>query len=283
MGYYVKVIKSTAFIPAAKLQTAFEKMCALNTTHHDAKQGGSWSKGQQVARWFSWMDADYPSVCADAQAILEMLGFETEYRTNGDLELLAYDSKSGQEDLFLDAIKHELCGELHWMGEEGESWTQKFNPSPNQVVDAMRYKFLELFPNSYFSVTKASLSDSSMVHFTLLQRDDYPNKIINNDPMYHIICIDANDDGTISIHNTLSGLAVKPTNRMYAMETIKTGIRKKTGSAEQVTRHVDKWLDQLKETVVAQRDNIYGNFDRDKYIADESAEWVETKWLEPVI
>jgi hypothetical protein len=66
MGYYVRIVNSTARIPAANLDRAYQRMCALNHTHDHVKRGGSWGGGKQTAKWFSWMDADYPATCADA-------------------------------------------------------------------------------------------------------------------------------------------------------------------------------------------------------------------------
>lgn len=126
MGYNVRVVKSTARIPAANLETAYQVMCALNTTHDNQKRGGSWSGGEQTGRWFPWVDENYPETCPDARAVLEQLGFETQYDTNGDLLLTHYDSKTGQEDLFLAAIQNLALGRIHWMGEDGETYTTDF-------------------------------------------------------------------------------------------------------------------------------------------------------------
>ena len=126
MGYYVHIINSNARIPKANLKRAYEKMCALNITHHNQKRGGSHENGKKVASWFSWMDANYPETCKDAQAVLEMLGFDTVYDTNGDLLITAYDSKTGQEDLFLKAIEMDGLGKIKWKGEDGARWTTEF-------------------------------------------------------------------------------------------------------------------------------------------------------------
>lgn len=126
MGYYVQITKSTAVIPKANLQRAYEKMCALNVTHHNQKHGGSYKGGEKCESWFSWMDANYPAKCKDAQAVLDMLGFSTEYNQQGDLLITYYDNKMGQEDLFMEAIKNEAVGKIHWRGEEGDAWTTEF-------------------------------------------------------------------------------------------------------------------------------------------------------------
>lgn len=128
MGYYVRITKSDARIPAANLKRAYQKMCALNHTHHKQKRGGSFSgnKLEPNSSWFSWMDPDYPKTCKDAQAVLEMLGFDTEYTDHGDLLIVGYDNKTGQEDLFLKAIENEAVGSMEWIGEDGEGYTTEF-------------------------------------------------------------------------------------------------------------------------------------------------------------
>lgn len=126
MGYYVEIEQSDAKIPKENLTVAYEKMCALNMTHDNEKRGGSWSDGKQKSKWFSWMDANYPETCKDAQAIFEQMGFETEYDERGDLLIKAYDNKMGQEDLFLKAIENEALGSIFWKGEDGSKWSTKF-------------------------------------------------------------------------------------------------------------------------------------------------------------
>lgn len=123
MGYEVRIVRSDAVIPRANLNRAYEKMCALNVTHHNQKRGGSFSGGGKVASWFSWMDPNYPDTCKDAQAVLEQLGFYTQYNGAGDLLIDGYDSKTGQEDLFLKAIENEASGTIEWVGEDGATWT----------------------------------------------------------------------------------------------------------------------------------------------------------------
>lgn len=126
MGYYVNIVESTAKIPAANLQKAYENMCLLNITHDHVKRGGSFFGGKQTEKWFSWMDANYPETCEDAQAVLEALGFETEYNEDGDLLLTGYDSKTGQEDLFMESITYLTEGMIEWHGEDGDTWTTEF-------------------------------------------------------------------------------------------------------------------------------------------------------------
>lgn len=122
MGYYVTITDSNVYIPADSLDEAYERMCALNTTHDHLKSGGSYSGGKQHARWFSWMSENYPAECSNVGEILDMLGFETSHMSDGSLSIDYYDNKTGQESLFFEAIA-DLIPEgsiIDWRGEDGE-------------------------------------------------------------------------------------------------------------------------------------------------------------------
>ena len=152
MGYNIRIIKSTARIPAVNLQRAYEKMCALNVTHHHQKCGGTWDGRKRTASWFSWMDENYPETCRDAKAVLEQLGFDCSFDTNGDLLLEHYDNKEGQEKLFMEAISTETLGEISWLGEDGETWQTTFRgnsvveESESYLVDAPTATYQPLIP-----------------------------------------------------------------------------------------------------------------------------------------
>lgn len=130
MGYHVQIENSTAAIPAGNLNEAYKRMCALNfTTPNSAKNGGAFGGGRGIDipatgphpdRWFSWMPWNYHKECKDAQDILERLGFWTSFDEDGSLLIDGYDSKTGQEKLFLEAIVDLMKGEIEWRGEGGE-------------------------------------------------------------------------------------------------------------------------------------------------------------------
>ena len=42
----------------------------------------------------------------------------------GNLHLIGYDQKTGQEDLFLNAITNYMTGMIRWVGEDGEMGTE---------------------------------------------------------------------------------------------------------------------------------------------------------------
>ena len=102
MGYYVHIEDSNCMLPHKHANLAYWRMCDLNK-NDDLKRGGS-STGE---KWFSWMDANYPETCKTAQDVLVELGFDVEEGDEG-LVIYAYDNKSGQEELFLEAISDLL-------------------------------------------------------------------------------------------------------------------------------------------------------------------------------
>jgi hypothetical protein len=40
--------------------------------------------------------------------------------------ITGYDSKTGQEDLFLETISNEAFGEIRWVGEDGDQYSTVF-------------------------------------------------------------------------------------------------------------------------------------------------------------
>lgn len=141
MGYFVQGSGQITIRKADEI-CAHKAMIDLNQ-RDDLKQGGSWG-GEHDARnprpegmnyhpgkWFSWLHADYPSICHDFLSVLEMLGFEIgpEIDEEGGSTTypLYYDGKIGQEDLFLAAISPWITGEIEWSGEDGNRWKQVFD------------------------------------------------------------------------------------------------------------------------------------------------------------
>ena len=129
MGYYIHMREQDFFLPVDKLEEAHAAMIALDKTHDDQKHGGSWQEGKKVDRWFSWMPTNYASTLATAQAILEELGFDVQLDEMGNIISLHYDSKIGQEELFLKAIAPFVRegSYINWVGEDGAHWQHYFD------------------------------------------------------------------------------------------------------------------------------------------------------------
>lgn len=121
MGYYVTITEADFLLPADKLDEALAVWRELNT-HDELKRGGS-SSGE---KWFSWMNmCEFKS----AEEILENLGFNFEHPPEEGIRILGYDSKMGQEGLFLEAVAPLVKpgSYIKWRGEDGELWRQDFD------------------------------------------------------------------------------------------------------------------------------------------------------------
>ena len=130
MGYYVTSTEADFTIPPENLDAAYEAVCELNT-HNNLKRGGSFPALKNLPddkprpdKWFSWMDWNYQETCPDLKAVLKEVGFYVGVNPDGGLSITEYDSKSGQEDLFLEAIAPFATegSYIMWRGEEGEQW-----------------------------------------------------------------------------------------------------------------------------------------------------------------
>ena len=127
MGYCVSTKEVNFVIPNEKLDEAYKAVCDLNQ-HNHLKRGGVWPRNEKDGPheniWFSWMPWDYPEVFKDLEEVLNALGFETEYTDGDDLSLCYYDSKAGQEQLFLETIAPfvEEGSFIEWVGEDNAMW-----------------------------------------------------------------------------------------------------------------------------------------------------------------
>ena len=132
MGYYIHIEDSNCMLPEKHFNLAYWRMCDLNK-HDELKRGGSYSKNEDgtenVTKWFSWMEENYPEICTTAQEIIEELGFEVEVIEDEGIIIHGYDNKSGQEELFLSSISDLLVqhkGDVRpfivWRGEDDHVW-----------------------------------------------------------------------------------------------------------------------------------------------------------------
>ena len=142
MGYFVETVEIDFVIPAENVKHAYEAMCKLNA-HDELKHGGIWggkeeyymkpvgstSLASSARKNFSWMDWNYDETCANAEDIFDQLGFDTEIDENGNLRVLSYDNKSGQEELFLEACAPYVTpgSYIVWEGEDRAMWKNEFD------------------------------------------------------------------------------------------------------------------------------------------------------------
>ena len=136
MGYFVSITDAEFLIKKKNLVHAYKAMCALNNID-SLKGGGSWIGGEKTERWFAWMPKDYPDQYKTAQEILENLGFDCQLLTDGDLIITGYDSKIGDEALFIDACSQfvEDGSYMTWQGESGEYFQWQFVDGKMKVLE----------------------------------------------------------------------------------------------------------------------------------------------------
>lgn len=127
MGYYISITEAGFEIP--ETEEVLTVLKEANTKFHDWKRGGSWSGGEEKDKWFSWMPSKYDEMVTSVAEVFQMLGFTTENK-DGKVLLTDYDSKVGQEELFLALVAPfvEEGSFINWMGEDGNKWR-------NEVID----------------------------------------------------------------------------------------------------------------------------------------------------
>ena len=143
MGYYVTTQETYLTISKNKFEDCYKAMCKLNE-RDDLKNGGGWNSNgvssdsprpegldYHPAKWFSWMDANYPEKCKTFIEILDELGFgDYEYSpVDGDLIGLSYDNKTGNEYEFFNAIAPFVKKDSHinWIGEDNHQYQWYFD------------------------------------------------------------------------------------------------------------------------------------------------------------
>jgi hypothetical protein len=143
MGYYVEIVDGAVVIPKDKLSAAYRALVELND-HDELKIGGQkpevlWDKAKDrwnPNRWFSWMPYDYPDKLKNAKDVLDAVGFDCLIDNYGSLVISYYNSKTGCEREFLNAIAPFVnpgCY-LDWEGEERERWCNKFDGKTMKTV-----------------------------------------------------------------------------------------------------------------------------------------------------
>ena len=126
MGYYVSG-QGQLRIKNANLPAAYEALMALQDAPNENKHGGSYSAAE-TRYWYSWMPEDLRTI-PTVQDVFRELGFEVEVEgESGDVLIGNYDSKMGQEEVFLAAAAPFIeDGEYEWVGEDNAFWKWSFH------------------------------------------------------------------------------------------------------------------------------------------------------------
>lgn len=152
MGYNVNTTESNFVLRSGNFEAAYSAMCRLNQ-RDDLKTGGCWGPSDinakdgrpdgmdhHPAKWFSWMDANYPAKCKTVADILTDLGFEFDQDEDGIYDP-QYNNKSGSEELFFEAIAPFIKDEsfICWRGEDGEEYRWFFKDG-KMIVQSVIHK-----------------------------------------------------------------------------------------------------------------------------------------------
>lgn len=131
MGYYIEGYGCIT-VKAANTDAAFKAVCQLNAD--DSIKTGGQHPANQVKpadsrslgnpnKWFSWMPWNYDETCTSLADVFTELDFEVTTTDDGDIIIGSFDSKSGNETEFLDAIApFAEPTEYDWLGEDGSRW-----------------------------------------------------------------------------------------------------------------------------------------------------------------
>ena len=155
MGYYVQTVGGYFRIPEGNIDDAYRAVCLLNE-RDDLKSGGAYGGDidrntprpegldYHPGRWFSWMDANYPDTCPTLASVFESLGFTVIHREGEGLYLEEYDSKIGQEELFLATIAPycDRSSSFEWRGECGEMWRHSISDEGRLLVWECEVSFI---------------------------------------------------------------------------------------------------------------------------------------------
>lgn len=146
MGYYVQTTAVNWLLPIVNESAALDALKKLNSSENDhLKRGGRYAEGGKTESWFSWMPTDYDKTVTSVAEVLDMLGFETKILPEGT-RIVGYDSKTGQEELFLATIAHfvEPGSSIDWRGEDDAVWRYAFDGTRMQVLEGrLTYSFGE--------------------------------------------------------------------------------------------------------------------------------------------
>jgi len=117
MGYYIDLTDAEWEI--SESPEALATIREMPVKYHAIKRGGS-SNGE---KWFSWMNDTEIETTDTVENVFNQLGFETN-KVDGGFQLTGYNSKTGQEDLFL-AVMAPFTKDgsyIEWRGEDGALW-----------------------------------------------------------------------------------------------------------------------------------------------------------------
>jgi hypothetical protein len=175
MGYYIDLTDADWWIP--ETTDVLQALKEMPTKYHAIKRGGS-SNGEA---WFSWMSDESILNANTAESIFNDLGFETT-STDGGFKLEGYNSKTGQEDLFL-AVVAPFCPEgayVEFRGEDGAEWQYSVRGGVMHYAEVTK-KFDDPHPWRY---THFQFDDNKTQSFAIDITQPLPSEVHNGHDKY---------------------------------------------------------------------------------------------------
>jgi hypothetical protein len=168
------------------------------------------------------------------------------------------------EEQLLESIGHKprITEEgqiLRVSGEEG-------SPEAKEFISKIETMYKKQFPKGMFNagVRKSIGSPYISIEIGIIPREKQAHNIAMNDDGYHAFMMSLMNDGSmpekLSIDANQGGsLKVKPEKGShYAMGSVKFGWKKKSGTLDQVLKHMDLYFKKMRSVVDANLENIYG-------------------------
>jgi len=129
MGYYVNITDQNFTVKKENFPAAYDALCAINDEKYNhLKRGGSHGPDGQTAYWYSWMPENYPAETETLLDILDLLGFAVHLDSDGNIDSIGYDNKTGNEEIFFMALAPYVKDGswVLWHGEDDEIWGWEF-------------------------------------------------------------------------------------------------------------------------------------------------------------
>ena len=137
-----------------------------------------------------------------------------------------------------------------------------------QFAESVKTAFLQRFPQGWINVRSLALGGGMVFSAGLIANiEDQVSHIRDNDPLSVLMFLhdtaynsDKEIEGKIEVEFSRSSLMVKPTNKLYAMDSHRIPVRKMNNTPEKVVQSLVKYFDKVLETVKeqAQANNIHG-------------------------
>lgn len=135
-----------------------------------------------------------------------------------------------------------------------------------ELFEKVNAHFLKRFPEGKATIRRAVLgnpNDHFFIKFFLIpNKEDQSSQIMDNDPLrFHFSICDAGEDATFNPKSVCEAIQdsfmVLPTEKHLAMSSVKFKTRKKTGTGEQILKHMIKAIDKAADLIIENWDNAY--------------------------